>query len=308
MRRRDFITLLGGAAASPLAARAQQPRTIVGFLHSASPDPNVNFVAAFRKGLSETGYVDGQNVAIEFRWAEGREDRLAELAADLIRRGAAVIATPASTPAALAAKAATSTIPIVFTTGGDPVALGLVTSLNRPGGNVTGITFMTVELTAKRLGLLHDLVPSASPFAALVNPNSPFLESIRKDLQSAALNLGLQVETLYSGTNREIDATLTKFAQEHSGAPLAARYAMPAIFPIREFTDIGGLMSYGPNFADAYRQAGVYTGRILKGEKPADLPVTQPTTFEFVINLQTARLLRITVAPTLLALADEVIE
>jgi putative tryptophan/tyrosine transport system substrate-binding protein len=327
MKRREFITLLGGAAAAwPLAARAQQSTTaMVGFLHSGSPEPNVNFVAGFRKGLSETGYVDGQNVTIEFRWAEGRDDRLAELAADLIRRGAAVIATPASTPAALAAKAATTTIPIVFTTGGDPVALGLVASLNRPGGNVTGITFMTVELTAKRLGLLHDLVPSARRFAALVNPNSPFLESIRKDLQSAALNLGLQVETLYGGTNREIDATLTKFAQEPGGAllmtpdafftnrrvqlvTLAARYAMPAIFPIREFTEVGGLMSYGPNFADAFRQAGIYTGRILRGEKPADLPVTQPTTFEFVINLQTARLLGIAVAPTLLALADEVIE
>jgi putative ABC transport system substrate-binding protein len=327
MKRREFITLLGGAAAAwPLAARAQQSRTaMVGFLHSGSPEPNVNFVAGFRKGLSETGYVDGQNVTIEFRWAEGRDDRLAGLAADLIRRGAAVIATPASTPAALAAKAATNTIPIVFTTGGDPVALGLVASLNRPGGNVTGITFMTVELTAKRLGLLHDLVPSARRFAALVNPNSPFLESIRKDLQSAALNLGLQVETLYGGTNREIDATLTKFAQEPGGAllmtpdafftnrrvqlvTLAARYAMPAIFPIREFTEVGGLMSYGPNFADAFRQAGIYTGRILRGEKPADLPVTQPTTFEFVINLQTARLLGIAVAPTLLALADEVIE
>jgi putative ABC transport system substrate-binding protein len=326
MRRRAFITLLGGAAAGwPLAARAQQRRTTIGFLHSASPDPNVNFVGAFRKGLSETGYVDGQNVVIEFRWAEGRDDRLAELVADLIRHGVAVIATPASTPAALAAKAATSTIPIVFTTGGDPVALGLVASLNRPGGNVTGVTFMTVELTAKRLGLLHDLVPSARRFAALVNPNSPFLQSIRQDLQSAALNLGLRVETLYGGTNREIDATLTKFAQEPGGVllmtpdafftnrraqlvTLAARYAMPAIYPIREFTDIGGLMSYGPNFADAYRQAGIYTGRILKGEKPADLPVMQPTTFEFVINLQTARLLGISVAPTLLALADEVIE
>jgi putative tryptophan/tyrosine transport system substrate-binding protein len=326
MKRREFISLIGGAAVAwPLTARAQRPAVpVIGFLHSGSPEPNVNFVTAFRKGLSETGYADGRNVAIEFRWAEGRDDRLPELAADLIRRGVAVIATPASTPAALAAKAATTTIPIVFTTGGDPVALGLVASLNRPGGNITGITFMTVELTAKRLGLLHDLVPTARRFAALVNPNSPFIETV-KDLQSAALTLRLQIETLYAGTSREIDAILTKFAQEPGGAllmtpdafftnrraqlvTLAARYALPAIYPIREFTEIGGLMSYGPNFADAYRQAGIYTGRILKGEKPADLPVTQPTTFEFVLNLQTARLLGIAVAPTLLALADEVIE
>jgi putative ABC transport system substrate-binding protein len=328
MKRREFITLIGGGAAAawPLAARAQQPRTpVIGFLHSGSPEPNVNFVTAFRKGLSETGYADGRNVAIEFRWAEGRDDRLPELAADLIRRAVDVIATPASTPAALAAKAATTTIPIVFTTGGDPVALGLVASLNRPGGNITGITFMTVELTAKRLGLLHDLVPTARRFAALVNPNSPFIEAVRKDLQSAALTLRLQIETLYAGTSREIDAIVTKFAQEPGGAllmtpdafftnrraqlvTLAVRYALPAIYPIREFTEIGGLMSYGPHFADAYRQAGIYTGRILKGEKPADLPVTQPTTFEFVLNLQTARLLGIAVAPTLLAIADEVIE
>jgi putative tryptophan/tyrosine transport system substrate-binding protein len=325
MKRREFISLIGGAVAWPLTARAQRPAVpVIGFLHSGSPEPNVNFVTAFRKGLSEIGYADGRNVAIEFRWAEGRDDRLPELAADLIRRGVAVIATPASTPAALAAKAATTTIPIVFTTGGDPVALGLVASLNRPGGNITGITFMTVELTAKRLGLLHDLVPTARRFAALVNPNSPFIETV-KDLQSAALTLRLQIETLYAGTSREIDAILTKFAQEPGGAllmtpdafftnrraqlvTLAARYALPAIYPIREFTEIGGLMSYGPNFADAYRQAGIYTGRILKGEKPADLPVTQPTTFEFVLNLQTARLLGIAVAPTLLALADEVIE
>jgi putative ABC transport system substrate-binding protein len=220
-KRRAFITLLGAAGAWPLAVRAQQPAMpVVGFLHSSSLEPNVNFVAAFRRGLSETGYTDGQNVTIEFRWAEGRDDRLPELAAEVIRRDVAIIATPLSTPAALAAKAATSTIPIVFTTGGDPVALGLVASLNRPGGNSTGISVMTVELTAKRLGLLHDLVPSARRFAALVNPNSPFIEAIRKDLQSAALTLGLQIETLYAGTSREIDAILTKFAQEPGGALL----------------------------------------------------------------------------------------
>jgi putative ABC transport system substrate-binding protein len=324
MRRREFILALGGAAASPLAARAQQPAMpVIGVLHSGSPEQYANLMTAFRKGLSETGYVEGQNVAIEFRWAAGQDDRLPELAADLIRRGVAVIATPASTSATLAAKAATKTVPVVFTTSGDPVALGLVASINRPGGNATGVIGMTVETTAKRLGLLRELVPQVARFVALVNPNSTLTEVMVKDL--GASGIGLPVEIVYAGTNLEIDVAFAQLVQTPGGAllvspdpffvyrraqivTLAARHALPVIYPLREFVEIGGLMSYGPNFANIVRQAGIYTGRILKGEKPADLPVLQPTKLELVINLQATKLLGLAVPATLLALADEVIE
>ena len=324
MNRREFITLFGGAAAWPLAARAQQPAMpVIGVLHSGAPEQYANLMTAFRKGLSEAGYVEGQNVAIEFRWAAGQDDRLPELAADLIRRRVAVIATPASTTAALAVKAATTTIPVVFTTSGDPVALGLVASINRPGGNATGIIGLTVETMAKRLGLLRELVPQAARFVVIVNPNSPLTEVIVKDPDASAL--GQPVEILYAGTNLEIDAVFAQLAQKPGDAllispdpffvsrraqlvTLAARHALPVIYPVREFVDIGGLMSYGPNFSNIVREAGVYTGRILKGEKPADLPVLQPTKLELVINLQATKLLGLAVPAALLALADEVIE
>ncbi len=325
MRRREFIALLGGAAAWPLAARAQQLVPVIGFLHAGSPEPNVELVAAFRKGLSEAGFVEGRNVTIEFRWAAGREDRLSEMAADLVRRQVAVIATPLSTQAALAAKAATTTIPVVFGTGGDPVALGLVASFNRPGGNVTGISFMTTEIGAKVLELLHQVVPQAARFVALVNPNSVLTEAYIKDLQAGARTVGLQAEVLYAGSDSEIDAAFAALVQKRAEALLIApdafftsrraqlatlcvRHAVPATYTIREFAEGGGLMSYGPNIANAYQQTGSYTGRILKGEKPADLPVAQPTKFELVINLKTAKALGLTVPDKLLALADDVIE
>jgi putative ABC transport system substrate-binding protein len=328
MKRREFITLLGSAAVAwPLAARAQQAAMpVVGFLHSSSAEHNANRVSAFRKGLAETGYVEGQNVAIEFRWTEGQDDRLPDLAADLIRRRVAVIATPASTPASLAAKAATRSIPIVFAVANDPVALGLVASLSRPGGNATGVSFQIVELVPKQLGMLHELVPAANRFVALLGPNSAITDAaVVKDLQMSASVLGLPMETLRAGTGREIDAAFAKVVQKDGGAllvgpdpfftnrraqivTLAARHALPAIYYAPEFAEIGGLMSYGPNIADGYRQVGIYVGRILKGEKPTDLPVVQPTKFELVVNLNTARALDIAIPNTLLALVDEVID
>ena len=327
IKRREFITLLGGAAiAWPLAARAQRSAMpVIGFLHSSSPEPNAAFVAAFRKGLSEAGFVEDQNVAIEFRWAAGKVDQLPDLAADLIRRQVAVIATPASTPAALAGKAATTTIPIVFATGGDPVALGLVRSLNRPGGNATGISFQTVELLGKQLEMLRDVAPQSRRFAALVDPHYEYADAIVTSLRAGAGSLGVPIEILRATTVGEIDASFANLAQNPASAllissspfftgrrtqlaTLAARYTIPAIYGVREFAENGGLMSYGPDFANIYQQVGIYTGRILKGEKPADLPVQRPTKFELVINLTTARAIGITVPDKLLALADEVFE
>jgi putative ABC transport system substrate-binding protein len=310
----------------PLAARAQQPSMpVIGFLHAGSPEANVTLVQAFREGLAESGYVDGQNAMIQFRWAGGQDPRLAEMAADLVRGRAAVIVTPASTPAALAAKAATNTIPIVFTTGGDPVALGLVRSLNRPGENATGMTFMTVELTAKRLGLLRELVPGGRRLFALVNPRYALADAITKDVQVAGSNFGLDIEILHAATEREIDKAFAVLIDKRADAllvapdpyftnrrrqivTLAIRHAVPAVYAIREFAEAGGLLSYGPSFPDMYRQTGIYTGRILKGEKPADLPIMQPTKFELVVNLTTAKVLGLTIPNTLIALADEVIE
>jgi putative tryptophan/tyrosine transport system substrate-binding protein len=327
MKRREFIALVGGAAASwPFAARAQQGAwPVIGFLHAGSPEPNRELVAAFRKGLGEAGYVEGQNVTVEYRWAAGQDDRLPELAADLVRRQVAVIAVPGTTQAAIAAKAATTVIPIVFFTGGDPVALGLVASLSRPGGNLTGSTTLNAEVGQKRLGLLRELVPAATHLAVLVNPRGPLTEGALKNLQAAAQQLGLQLEILYANSSGEIDAALEKFAQTEGAArtvsadasfanrrseivALAAKYKVPATYSLREFVEVGGLMSYGPNFREQYQQVGVYSGRILKGEKAADLPVQQPTKFELVINLKTAKTLGLDIPAKLLSLADEVIE
>jgi ABC-type uncharacterized transport system substrate-binding protein len=325
--RRTFIALLGGATAAwPLVARAQQPAMpVIGFLEAGSAAERTLQVAAFRKGLAEDGYQEGQNVALEFRWAEGQYGRFGELAADLVRRRVSVIVTPASAPAALAAKAATTTIPIVFGSGADPVKQGLVGSLNRPGGNVTGAVTMNAELSAKRLGLLQELLPAATRFAVLVNRNSPVAEAVIADAQAAASAIGRHVDVLTAGTNREIDAAFATVVQTRTAAiimspdpffalrraqivVLAARHAVPTIHANREDADAGGLMSYGSSLMDVYRQLGIYTGRILKGAKPADMPVLRATKFEFVINLQTAKTLGIEVPPTLLARADEVIE
>jgi putative tryptophan/tyrosine transport system substrate-binding protein len=286
MRRREFITLLGGAAAAwPLVARAQQrAMPVIGFLQSGSPEPNAHLVAAFRQGLGETGYVEGRNVAVEYRWAHNDNNRLPELAADLVRLRVAVIATPGSTAAASAAKSATTTIPIVFSGGGDPVQTGLVASLNRPGGNVTGVSSMSGELGAKRLGLLQELVPRAARFVMLVNPNNPLAEAFVTDVRAAGAAIGRQIEVLTASTSRDID---TAFAMD---------------------AEAGGLISYGPSNTDLVRQAGIYTGRVLKGEKPADMPILRATKFELVINLKTAKALGLDVPPMLLARADEVIE
>jgi putative tryptophan/tyrosine transport system substrate-binding protein len=326
--RRDFITALGGmAAAWPLAARAQQPAIpVIGWLHAGSPESSANRVAAFRRGLNETGYFEGQNVAVEYRWAEGRYQRFPELAAELVRRQVSVIVTPGNPVAANAAKAATSTIPIVFAIGGNPVEYGLVASLARPGGNVTGINFFVTELAAKRLGLLRELLLTAARVGVLVNPaNPPTAQSTVRDVQTAADDIGLQVHILNASTIREIDAAYTSLVRQRADAllvagdgffnsrrvqlaMLAVRHAIPATYSAREYAEAGGLMSYGTNFADTDRQVGIYTGRILKGAKPADLPVLQSTKFELVINLQAARMLGLEVPPLLLARADEVIE
>jgi putative ABC transport system substrate-binding protein len=327
MRRREFITLLGGAAAWPLTARAQQRAVpVIGFLHAGVPEAYTMTVAGFRKGLSEAGYVEGRNVAIEYRWAYSDFSRLPELANELARLRVAVIATPGGTAAALAAEGATTTIPIVFSVGGDPIQAGLVTSLNRPGGNVTGVSSMSGELGAKRLGLLHELLPRATRFGALVNQGGGTLTSAMiSDLQAAAPAIGGQIEFLGVGTNRDIDAAFASLAQKRIDAllvtnnvlftarrvqivTLASRHAVPVMYPERDPVDIGGLMSYASSGADRDRLTGVYAGRVLNGEKPAEMPVMRATRFEFVINLQTARTLGLEVPPTLLALADEVIE
>jgi putative tryptophan/tyrosine transport system substrate-binding protein len=327
MRRRDFIKLIGGAAAAwPLAARTQQPGLpVVGFLDSKSPDDSAHMVAAFRRGLNESTFIEGQNVTIEFRWAQNQYDQLPVLAADLVRRRVDVIAATGG-PAALAAKAASATIPIVFRLAADPIAAGLVPSLSRPGGNVTGVTSLNLEVGSKRLEFLHELVPTATIMAALVNPTNPTnAEILSRDLQATARLLGLQLHLLHASSDADIDAvfaTLTELraaglvigtdalftSRDEKLAALALRYRIPTIYQWREFVAGGGLMSYGGSFADSYRLAGVYTGRILKGEKPADLPVQQATKLELFINLKTAKALGITVPPTLLALADEVIE
>jgi ABC-type uncharacterized transport system substrate-binding protein len=329
MRRREFITLLGGAAAAwPLVARAQQAATpVVGFLGSVLPDRSAALMRdAFRQGLKDTGYIEGQNVSIEFRSPENQLDELPALATELVRRGVALIAAPGGPAPAFAAKAATTTIPIVFLVGEDPAGLGLVASLARPGGNLTGINFFVTELTAKRLELLRELVPTATRIAALVNPSNAANTNVTvKDIETAARAMGLQIEVLEANASREIDAAFAAFVRERPDAlfvasspfflsrrlqlaHLATRYAIPAVYPFRDYADVGGLISYGASLIDAMRQVGVYSGRILKGTRPADLPVVQSTKFELVINAQTARMLGLSVPPTLLARADEVIE
>jgi putative ABC transport system substrate-binding protein len=324
--RRELLLLLGGAMTAPRALRAQEAAMpVIGFLSSVSPGPLAAFVSAFRQGLSEAGYVEGQNLAIEYRWAEGRYDRLPGLAAELVGRNVGVIVTTGGTVSARAAKSATSTIPIVSVFGGDPVADGLVASFARPGGNLTGLSILVRELMPKRLELLAEMVPQAGAIALLVNPSNPNAERIIREVQEAARAKGVQLHVLKAGTEGEIDAAFASLVELHAGAlvvaadpffnsrreqlvALAARHAVPAIYEWREFVTAGGLISYGTSLSAVYRQVGIYTGRILKGAKPADLPVQQPTTFELVVNLNTAKELGITVPPSVLARVDEVIE
>jgi putative ABC transport system substrate-binding protein len=326
MKRRDFITLLGGAAAWPVAARAQQSAVpVIGYLYSGTPETSASWLAAFRKGLSEAGFSEGRNVAVEYRWAYNDPAQLPELAADLVRRRVAVIVTPGTAASVLAAKDATRTIPIVFRTGGDPIELGFVASLNQPGGNITGVNAMSLEVGAKRVGLLHELLPRAMRLAVLLNPNDPNADAYTKDLQTAASSIGWQVEIFGASNIGEIDIAFAHLAQKRPDAFLAVpqgllfnrrvqiitqatRHMLPAVYPSREFAEIGGLMSYGSNSADEWRLTGVYTGRILKGEKPSELPVLRASKFELVINQQTAKIFEIEIPPTLLAIADEVIE
>jgi putative ABC transport system substrate-binding protein len=329
MKRREFLTFLGGAAAAspllrPSVSRAQQPSLpVIGFLHSASLEPNAKRLAAFRKGLRDAGFIEGQNVAIEFRWAEGQNARLPELAAELVRKQVTIIATLSSTPATRAAKAATSTIPIVFLIAEDPVELGLVASLNRPGGNVTGISSQNAELVAKRLGLLRELSPQAPNIAVLLNRQNPNAKPIRAMLEQAAAALGVQLNVLEASSDAEIEAAYATlkpgsplligtdpsfFARRDKLIALSARHAVPTMYDNRESPAAGGLMGYGQNTESSWEQAGGYVGRILKGAKPGDLPVMQPTKFEYVINLKTAKALGIDVPPAMQARADEVIE
>jgi putative ABC transport system substrate-binding protein len=327
MKRRVFITLLGGAAATwPLAARAQQPAMpVIGYLSTRAPDESAHLLGAFRRGLAENGFVEGQNVTVEYRWALGEYDRLPAQAAELVHRPVAVLAATGGEPAALAAKAATATIPVVATFAGDPVKQGLVASLSRPGGNVTGISNLATTLEAKRLGLLHDLVPQAATIGVLLNPASSTAANQLSDLQEAAHTIGLQLHVLRASTDGEIDAAFESVAQNRipalamAGDPffnsrrdklvaLAARHAVPSMYSFRDYAVAGGLMSYGIDLPDVYRRIGVYVGRILKGAKPADMPVEQPTKFEFVINLKTAKALGLTIPAGLISFADEVIE
>jgi putative tryptophan/tyrosine transport system substrate-binding protein len=325
LKRRQFVALLGAAAAWPITARSQ-PLPVIGFLSSRSALESKPLVGAFRQGLNEAGYVEGQNAVVEYHWAENQYDRLPGLAVELVRRRVAVIVAAGGPSAAFAAKTATSTIPIVFTSVGNPVETGLLSSLNRPGGNITGSdSTLNIELDAKRLQLLRELVPSATVIAALVNPNRPLSGLQVSDIQKSARSLGQELIIVPAGTERDLDSAFAMFKQQHVGAllvrtdaffasrreqivALAARYAVPTSYPFRDFAVAGGLMSYGGSIQDAYRQAGIYTGRILKGENPADLPVMQPTKFEFVVNLKTAQALGLTIPPSILARAGEVIE
>jgi ABC-type uncharacterized transport system substrate-binding protein len=327
LNRRAFISLLGGAASWPIAARAQQPKVpVVGFLHPGSAEPNASLLAAFRKGLAEAGYTEGRNVAIEFRWAHGENSRLEEMAADLVQRQVAVIVSPIGTVTALAAKNATATIPIVFSAGTDPVKAGIVASLRRPGGNVTGVNYMAAELSAKRLSLLHELMPGAARIALLVNPANPVpAETMAMDTQAAAETIGRHIDVYKAETSSEIEMAFAALVRDRADAllvgaeplfidrrvhivTLATRHLLPTVYFLREFAEIGGLMSYGASDFGRNREIGIYTGRILNGEKPADMPVVQPTAFELVINLPTARAIGVTVPASVLAQANEVIE
>jgi putative tryptophan/tyrosine transport system substrate-binding protein len=326
MRRREFIAALGSAAAWPLSARAQQPPSpVIGFLHPSSAEAYASLMLTFRNGLGEVGYIEGRNLIIEYRWADDHYDRLPALAAELVGQRVSVIATANATAAALAAKAATSTIPIVFTIGADPVQFGLVASLNHPGGNVTGVSFLSNLLVAKQLGLLQEFVPAASEFGLLVNPDNPNAEPDTRHAKAAADSLGREIHVVYASSERDLGSAFTALierrvaalvvvpdalfvGQRQQLATLASRHAIPTIYSNRVYADAGGLMSYGASQLDAYRQAGIYVGRILNGEKPADLPVIQPTKFELVINLKTAKALGLSVPQTLLSTADEVIE
>ena len=326
MNRREFIAGLGSAAAWSVVARAQQPAVpVIGFLNAGSPAERTNLMAAFRQALGEAGYVEGRNVSIEYRWAENQYNRLPALVADLIRRQVTVIATPGSTPAALAAKMATTTIPIVFSSGSDPVRLGLVANLGRPGGNVTGMSFLTNQLVTKQFDLVRELARARPVIGLLVNPNFPDTEGLMKDAQTAAAALGQKLVVVKASTESDLDLAFTILGQQQIGAvlvpaepflfsrreqvvALAARHAVPAIYSLREFVDAGGLMCYGASNVEGWRQVGVYTGRILKGEKPADLPVQQSTKVELIVNLKTAKALGLTIPETLLATADEVIQ
>jgi putative ABC transport system substrate-binding protein len=326
MKRRTFIAALGGAAAWPVVARGQQPTPVIGFLHPQSPEEYAEPMRGFRQGLKDAGYIEGENLTIEYRWADNQIERLPALAADLARRRVAVIVAPGGAEGVLAAKAATNTIPSVFLIGQDPVHLGLVTSLARPGGNLTGINFLALEVAAKRLESLRELVPGASRIAVLVNPAAVSnTEITMRDVEEAARTLGLQIRVLNASTSGEIDAAFVNIGRERPDAlfiaitpffivrrvqlvHLATFYRLPAVYGIRDFAEAGGLMSYGPNLKDAYRQVGLYAGSILKGSKPADLPVVQASKLELVVNNQTARMLGLAVPPSLLAHADEVIE